>query len=123
LKLQAIDKVIEVDFGPNGIGGDPNTPAGDGYYTLQIDPTGNGVYTTSETFYRLLGDVVGVSNGLAGDHAIGAADLLLVSNAIGQSGPNLQADVNGDGAVTSADRNLIRRYRNHKISGTIHLDA
>src|SRR5262249_9579911 len=34
--LSIIDHVIEIDFGPAGIGGSPNTTAADGYYELDV---------------------------------------------------------------------------------------
>jgi len=87
---------ITIDFGEQGIGGDRNSIAGDGFYELAFDFDGDGHFDARENFHRLLGDVTG-------DRQVGADDLDRVFAAWGASGSNIEEDVNGDGAVTIDD--------------------
>ena len=58
-KIQAIDKVLALDFGGGGIGGNRDSSVGGGYYELALDLDSNGTLETVRHFYRLLGDVTG----------------------------------------------------------------
>src|SRR5262249_43548878 len=73
--LGALDHVIELDFGPYGLGGAARGNAslaqywakmiaGDGYYELALDLDGDASHTTEKAldFYRLLGDVNGMND-------------------------------------------------------------
>ena len=102
-RLHVLDQAIELDFGSGGIGGNPNSIAGDGYYKLTVDGT-------SESFYfeRLLGDV-------NGDGVVNHADLSLIKKSIGTHGVKLRGDVNGDGVVNAKDLSIAKRSMGHKI--------
>ena len=50
---------IRLDFGAQGIGGNRNTNAGDGYYELGFDLDGDGIFESQKYFHRLFGDVNG----------------------------------------------------------------
>jgi hypothetical protein len=98
-EIRAIDKVLALDFGAGGIGGNPNSNAGDGYYALALDLDNDGTLETVRHFYRLLGDVTG-------DRWANSADVAAIGAAIGRRGTNLEEDANGDGVVDSRDRSL-----------------
>ncbi len=126
-KISLVDKVMEIDFGAGGIGGSENLPnslanwaaltADDGYYKLMINTGG---LNTTETFYRLFGDVIGnaaggptTSGATVNGNLIGTlseADISAIAAAVGQTAtaqnPLLNADINGAGSVTSNDRLL-----------------
>jgi hypothetical protein len=93
---------LSVDFGAQGIGGNRNSNAGDGYYKLTLDLDGDGVFETTRTFYRLFGDA-------NGDHKVDSADASFILAAYGQTGSLLEGDVNGDGVVNSMDRTYAAR--------------
>jgi hypothetical protein len=119
VNVDVIDHAIELDFGANGIGatsGSNNTTAADGYYELDVFlPSGQ---TAVHHFYRLLGDVTG-------DGVVDQNDLNAIAAAIGQSSPPgmtpLNADVNGDGLVTSLDKTLATRAKGHKLGSGLPL--
>jgi uncharacterized repeat protein (TIGR01451 family) len=90
---------LALDMGIQGIGGNRNSNAGDGYYRLRVDLDGDGTFETSRTFFRLLGD-------LNGDRAVTTADRDLLATLSGPYNP--ERDVNGDGVVDARDRLLIR---------------
>jgi hypothetical protein len=90
---------LALDMGSQGIGGNRNSSAGDGYYRLRLDLDGNGSFETTRTFFRLLGD-------LNADRAVTASDRNLLATLGGPYSP--ERDVNGDGVVDSRDRSLIR---------------
>ncbi len=50
---------LEFDFGVEGIGGNRNSNAGDGYYEIALDMDGDGSFESKKYFHRLLGDVTG----------------------------------------------------------------
>ncbi len=102
-----------IDFGSNGLGGNRNTSAGDGYYELAIDMDGNGSYESKKYFYRLLGDV-------NGDRKVDSVDSSLVTSSFGLTNPN--RDVNGDGFVNSNDRTLILRSIGRKLKDDLFAD-
>ena len=113
--LQAVDHVIEFNFGASGIGGNPNSTAGDGYYELDLDLEGDGSFETVRHFYRLLGDA-------NGDHVVDSNDLSMITAAFGQSGTGLEADVNGDGVVNALDRTLAARSLGRRLASGLPLD-
>lgn len=88
---------LELDFGPAGIGGHPDSRAADGEYQLVLPES-----SQTLSFSRLLGDV-------NGDGKVNAADLKLVKASIGQAGFNLAEDVNGDGRVNRTDWSIVSR--------------
>ncbi len=70
-----VDHAIELDFGAGGLGGSPNTTAGDGYYELDVTV---GSTTFRHYFDRLLGDVTG-------DGVVDGADLNAVASELAMS--------------------------------------
>ena len=108
-KIAAIDAVLALDFGAQGIGGDRNAAIGDGSYLVELDLDGNGSFETSRRFFRLLGDV-------NGDKVVDALDSSIVAANIGATGTNQAADVNGDGLVNATDTLLARRQRGRRIT-------
>ena len=103
--LTTVGSRLKLDFGVQGLGGNRNTNAGDGYYRLGIDADGNGEFETYKHFYRLLGDV-------NGDGQVNNTDLNeTVSRMVKSTDPrfSLEYDVNGDGAVNALDKTLIQR--------------
>ena len=145
-RIALVDHVMEIDFGPGGIGGNENLPAlladwtklilDDGYYKLTIDPDGTGLHDVEEDFYRLFGDVTGNATGGAtttgsssGGDLIGQvskADVAAVTSAVGQVAnaqtPLLNADINGAGTVTSNDRLLTAKSVGRHLASGLHLD-
>jgi hypothetical protein len=119
----AIDHAIEFDFGVNGLGGNPISTAGDGYYEIDLDLAGNGTFSTKEYFYRLLGDVNVGSLASSATHAVDQNDLNAISAAIGQAGINLATDVNGDGKVNQTDLTLGTRSKGRQLGAGLHLDG
>jgi hypothetical protein len=115
-KLTAIDHAIDVDFGAGGIGGNPDSTAGDGYYEIDLDLDGTGAFATREFFYRLLGDV-------NGDGSVDANDLGLITASLGRVGVELLADVDGDGTVSALDRLLASRSRGRHLTSGLTLDG
>ncbi len=95
-----------IDFGTNGLGGNRNTTAGDGYYQIGIDLDGNGAFEATQSFFRLLGDV-------NGDRKVDTVDSNLVLAAFGST--NVERDVNGDGTVNANDRTLVLRSVGRKL--------
>ena len=91
---------IRLDFGAQGIGGNRNTNAGDGYYELGIDSNGDGVFESKKYFHRLFGDI-------NGDGIVDSADKAQVLTASGTSSP--ESDMNGDGIVNISDTSLLSR--------------
>jgi hypothetical protein len=112
--LRVLDHAIEIDFGSGGIGGDPESTAADGYYELDLLLADGSEQTLH--FDRLLGDV-------NGDGSVDAADFMAITAALGQSGPTLDADVDGDTVVNANDRLLAFRARGHQLAGGLHLDG
>jgi hypothetical protein len=104
---------LRLDFGVNGLGGNHNTNAGDGYYEMGVDLDGNGSFETKRYFYRLLGDV-------NGDRKVDVADSSLVVGSYGSSNP--ERDVNGDEIVNANDRTLVLRCVGRKLKDDLFLD-
>ena len=111
--------VLSINLGSKGITGAPTTAAGDGWYGLGIDPTGNpqNHQTFWLTFYRLLGDVNG-DRQVNGPTSLANTDQNIVNAARGTSGALLNADVNGDGAVNVMDLAQTTAALNHTVGGT-----
>jgi hypothetical protein len=106
---------LSLNFGANGITslltetgvagtGKASTTFGDGWYALGVDPTGNPSNNQVfwVTFFRLLGDVDG-DGVVTGPYTTAGTDAYTVYHAEGQSGPLLNADVDGSGAVNTKD--------------------
>ena len=141
-KIALVDHVMAIDFGAGGIGGDENLPAllaywpklilDDGYYKLLINPDGTGQHDIEEDFYRLFGDVIGNPTGGAtttgstvSGNPIGevtAADVAAISSAVGETGPLLNDDINGAGAVTPNDRLLAAKSVGRTLAAGLHID-
>ena len=113
LKPTVVGNKINFDFGAQGIGGNRNTNAGDGYYELAVDMDGNGSFETKKSFYRLLGDV-------NGDKKVDSTDRNLTLSAFGTTNP--ERDVNGDGFVNANDRTLILRALGRKLKDDLFLN-
>jgi subtilisin family serine protease len=92
--LSVAGNTLNFDFGAQGIGGNGNSIAGDGYYTVLLDLDGNGSFETTRRFYRLLGDV-------NGDRTVTLADAWQIFSALGSNHP--EWDVNGSGRVDLID--------------------
>jgi len=106
---------LELDFGPQGIGGYRNSAKGNGYYTLSLDLDANGSFETVRNFYRLFGDA-------NGDRQVESADLAAINAAFGTAGANLNADVNGDGVVDSQDRNAAKKQQGQMLASSLPID-
>jgi hypothetical protein len=113
--LSASGGILSINFGPNGLGGNRNSTAGDGYYTLDIDLDGDGLFDASRSFYRLLGDT-------NGDRQVTDADVAAIQSVISANGFDLNADVNGDGVVNSTDKLLATRSRGRQLAPSLWLD-
>ena len=116
VNLSVIDHAIEFDFGKNGIGGNPNTTAADGYYEVDIMlPSGQ---TAVHHFDRLLGDVTG-------DGIVDQNDLNEIAASINESAVTgwspLNADVTGGGTVTTIDLTLATRSKGRKLAAGLSL--
>lgn len=107
-RVAAVDAVLAIDFGTEGIGGNRITGAGDGIYVVELDLDDDGSFETSRQFFRLLGDV-------NGDKLVDAVDTSLVAKNIGSALVNSPEDVNGDGVVNATDLLLVRRQRGRRI--------
>jgi len=114
-KLTVVGNRIVVNFGVQGIGGNRNTTAGNGYYRLSLDTDRNGSFETLRHFYRLLGDT-------SGDRTVNFIDRSNVNANLGRRGPNLNPDVNGDGIVNSTDQYLVRQNLGRTLASPLPLD-
>ena len=112
---QIVDRVFELDFDAQGIGGNRNSTQGDGYYALEFDLDGNGTFETTRHFYRLFGDV-------NGDRIVDNLDFSAILSALGSVGDGLDEDLNGDGVVNAQDRLLAIRSRGRNVGAGLHLD-
>jgi hypothetical protein len=121
---------LSINFGPNGITslltetgvsgtGSPTSSFGDGWYALGIDPAGNP--STKQVvwlpFFRLLGSATGDLT-VSGPYTTAGTDAYTVYHAEGETGPLLDADVNGDGAVNSKDLTETVEAYNHAVGTT-----
>jgi parallel beta-helix repeat protein len=112
-KATAAGNRITVDFGAQGIGGNRNSAAGDGYYGLALDADDNGSLETVRNFYRLLGDT-------NRDRIVNSTDRSNVLANWNRRGSN-NADVNGDGIVNSSDLTLVTSQNGRKIASNLTL--
>ena len=106
---------LTFDFGPQGIGGNRNSNAGNGYYALSLDTDGDGTADQTLNFYRLLGDT-------NGDRRVDTADLRNIALAIRRRDANPNNDINGDGRVNILDRMFASRERGKSLLGSLLLD-
>jgi surface-anchored protein len=104
---------LRLDFGANGIGGNRNTDAGDGYYRVGIDIDGDGTADAFKHFYRLLGDV-------NGDRSVNALDRLLVMRGNSPGAPSV--DTNGDGVVNAVDVSIVTRGLGKRLKNGLWVD-
>jgi hypothetical protein len=97
---------VTIDFGPNGIGGNRLTSAGDGTYRLALDLAGDGSFSTVVQFFRLFGDV-------NGDGTVDASDVsaFIADRNLG----DINGDVNGDGQIDTRDLAAIKIAMGHTI--------
>jgi hypothetical protein len=113
--LGASGSMLSLDFGAQGIGGNRNSSAGDGYYALTLDLDGDGSFETTRRFYRLYGDV-------NGDRGVHLSDVVSVLLALGQSDDNLNQDANGDGVVDLRDLFAAVVSFGHRLATDLLLD-
>ncbi len=113
-RATAVDQVMEIDFGEQGIGGDANSATGDGYYRLEMDLDGNGSFETVKAFYRLLGDATG-------NRSVGYEDTSPIFLNYFAAGP-LDSDLNGDQLTDFNDYQRVIDNLNQTIDGGLHLD-
>ena len=111
--MGVIGNTVRFDFGTQGLGGNRNSNAGDGYYRIGIDVDGDGQMDAFKHFYRLLGDVTG-------DGKVDDLDRLFILNNVGSNNPN--ADVNGDRVVNGVDSLLATRAFGRKLKDGLRLD-
>lgn len=104
---------LRLDFGVQGIGGNRNTNAGDGYYRVAIDIDGDGEADVFKHFYRLLGD-------MNGDRKVDLADRTWVMSGLGTNDP--ERDVNGDGVVNALDNSFLTRAIGRKLKDGLWVD-
>lgn len=115
VNFSAVDRAIQIDFGTGGIGGDPASLVGNGYYALEFDLDGDGTLESVRNFYRLLGDT-------NGDRTVDSVDYSNVSRRNGAMGFNLDEDLNGDGRVNLTDILLARRGIGRSVASGLNLD-
>ena len=126
-KVTAVDNVLAVDFGSDGIGGNANSSVGDGYYALQFDLVGNGTFGPAKHFYRLMGDV-------NGDRTVDSKDYAAIYSTLYKDAPTaavgkvpagtvLDQDVNGDGVVNARDWQLALQGMTHKLARWLVIDG
>jgi len=116
-RIAAVDQIMAFDFGAQGIGGNQNSNAGDGYYKLLLDLDGDGDFDDEGsplTFYRLFGDV-------NADRIVDNLDIGAITAAFGRTGNNLNEDVNGDGVVNALDRLFANLARGRRLDRSLPL--
>jgi len=109
------DTQLMIDFGEGGIGGNADSSAGDGYYTLSIDTNADGEADQAMRFYRLFGDT-------NGDRTVDNIDVAAIASAIRNPALNPDADVNGDGEINAKDRFFASLQRGNSLASHLHLD-
>ena len=118
-KVSRVGNALAFDFGPQGIGGNRNSAAGNGYYSLKFDISGDGDFTDDEDavlqFYRLFGDT-------NRDRRVNQDDINAIVANFGRNGPNLDADINGDTYVNILDRMYASQNLGKLIDPTLDLD-
>lgn len=113
-RVDAVDQLMQIDFGPEGIGGDANSATGDGYYRLEMDLDGDGSFETSKAFYRLFGDATG-------NRSVGYEDLSPIFANYFAAG-QLDSDLNGDEFTDYFDYAAVVNNLNHVIDGSLDID-
>lgn len=111
--LSADGNELRLNFGTQGLGGNRNSNAGDGYYQIGIDMDGDGEFDVYHHFHRLLGDI-------NGDGVVDLSDRNAVMAAMRTQ--DLNGDVNGDGIVNSADFSLVSRAIRRKLKDGLWVD-
>ncbi len=111
--MGVVGNTLRFDFGSQGLGGNRNKNAGDGYYRVGIDVDGDGQMDAFKHFYRLLGDVTG-------DGKVDDLDRLFILKSVGSNNPN--ADVNGDKVVNGLDSLLASRALGRKLKDGLRVD-
>ena len=111
--MGVVGNTLRFDFGSQGLGGNRNNNAGDGYYRIGIDVDGDGLMDAFKHFYRLLGDVTG-------DGKVDDLDRLFILKSVGSNNPN--ADVNGDKVVNGLDSLLASRALGRKLKDGLRVD-
>ncbi len=114
-KLKVVGNHIVANFGGSGIGGHRNSSVGDGCYRLSVDTDRDGSYETLKSFYRLLGDT-------NGDRTVDSSDQNTVQANLKRRGLNLNPDVNGNGIVSTKDRDIVRRQIGRSIAANLMFD-
>ncbi len=109
--LGVVDNAIEINFGSLGLGGSPDSSAGDGYYEIDIDGLARSFF-----FDRVFGDV-------NGDGIVNTADASLTTGALGQQIPGALINLDGTGTVTPLARLAALRARGHGLTPGLRLDA
>ena len=122
---------LSINFGANGITslltetgvsgtGSPTSSFGDGWYALGIDPTGNpsNGQVFWVPFFRLLGSIPPATTTVTGPYTTAGTDAYTVYHAEGESGPLLDADVNGDGVVNTKDLSETAAADGHAVGTT-----
>ncbi len=116
VSVSVIDHAIELDFGANGLGGNPSSTAADGYYEIDIELPSGAIAV--HNFYRLLGDVTG-------DGTVDENDLNEIAAEINLSNPTglapLGADVTGEGTISTLDLTLATRAKGHELKSGLSL--
>ncbi|MCA9125995.1 MAG: VCBS domain-containing protein [Planctomycetales bacterium] len=99
--VEKVGTRLKLDFGLDGL--TDNTFTGDGFYQVLVDVDGNGSFADAAdaifAFHRILGDA-------NGDAIVDSADVDLINSQIGQSGSNLDGDVDGSQEVDGFDAAL-----------------
>jgi hypothetical protein len=115
--LSSSGNTLSFDFGAQGIGGNRNSNAGDGWYQIQLDLDGDGSFETTRSFYRLVGDV-------NGDRQVTSTYATLIKAAYTTSATayNAERDVNGDGIVNALDWTYASRALNRKLKDGLAID-
>jgi hypothetical protein len=108
-------EVPESFFRVQGIGGNSDSTAGNGYYSQKVDADRNGSLESARRCCRLLGYT-------GGDRVVNSLDREAVDAAFGQVGANLTADVNGDVVVNRRDRKIVSTRLGRFLASHLPLD-
>lgn len=95
VSFNVVNNTIRIDFGTQGIGGNRNSRAGDGFYRIMLDATGDGAVDQAFEFHRVFGDA-------DGDGDADRRDVLRVLRGFRRR-DNPEFDMNGDGRVNFID--------------------
>ena len=113
--VSKVGNMARLDWGINGLTGNRNTNALDGFYRILIDGNSNGNYNDAVDSYFEFTRIFGDANG---DEVVDASDIALINSQTGRSGSNLNGDIDGSLAVNAVDRlraqsNLNKRLADH----------